>query len=78
VVALVIVVFDEAGNLTFQITTPSVGMNLFVIKGIAKAPLSQVISGAAPYAGLMLIGLLLVFIFPPVATWLPDLAGFGR
>lgn len=65
-------------NLEMALITPPVGMNLFVIKGIAKAPLSQVISGAAPYAGLMLMGLTLVFIFPAIATWLPDLAGFGR
>lgn len=65
-------------NLEMALITPPVGMNLFVIKGIAKAPLSQVIIGSAPYAGLMLIGLLLVFVFPPLATWLPDLAGFGR
>ncbi|MCX7559258.1 TRAP transporter large permease subunit [Sulfitobacter sp. F26204] len=65
-------------NLEMALITPPVGMNLFVIKGIAKAPLSQVIRGSAPYAALMLIGLLIVFVFPPIATWLPEYAGFGR
>jgi C4-dicarboxylate transporter DctM subunit len=64
-------------NLELALITPPVGMNLFVIKGIAKAPLSEVILGALPYAALMLMGLVLVFIFPQLATWLPRAAGFG-
>lgn len=64
-------------NLELALITPPVGMNLFVIKGIARAPLSEVIVGALPYAVLMLMGLILVFIFPQLATWLPRAAGFG-
>ncbi|SLN32433.1 TRAP transporter large permease [Oceanibacterium hippocampi] len=65
-------------NLELALITPPVGMNLFVIKGIAKAPLGQVIQGSLPYAVLMLAGLGIVLVFPQIATWLPDLAGFGR
>ncbi len=64
-------------NLELALITPPVGMNLFVIKGIAKAPLSDVIRGALPYAALMLVGLIIVFVFPPLSTWLPKVAGFG-
>lgn len=64
-------------NLELALITPPVGMNLFVIKGIAKAPLSDVIRGALPYATLMLLGLVIVFAFPTLATWLPRVAGFG-
>ena len=64
-------------NLELALITPPVGMNLFVIKGIAKAPLSEVIRGALPYVLLMLIGLVLVLVFEPLALWLPRLAGFG-
>lgn len=64
-------------NLELALITPPVGMNLFVIKGIAKAPLYEVIRGALPYAALMLLGLILVFAFPPLSTWLPEAAGFG-
>jgi len=64
-------------NLELALITPPVGMNLFVIKGIAKAPLSEVIRGALPYAALMLLGLIFVFAFPPLSTWLPEAAGFG-
>lgn len=64
-------------NLELALITPPVGMNLFVIKGIADAPLKDVIAGALPYVLLLLGGLALVFIFPQLATWLPQAAGFG-
>ncbi|SMX51089.1 TRAP transporter large permease [Actibacterium lipolyticum] len=65
-------------NLELAMITPPVGMNLFVIKGITPAPLSEVIQGAAPYVVLMLIGLLALLMVPGLATWLPYAAGFGR
>ena len=65
-------------NLELALITPPVGMNLFVIKGITKAPLDQIIRGILPYVLLMLLGLLIVLIFPQLATWLPNIAGFGR
>ena len=65
-------------NLELALITPPVGMNLFVIKGIAQAPLAQVITGSLPYVLLMMAGLAVVFVFPELATWLPAVAGFGR
>lgn len=65
-------------NLELALITPPVGMNLFVIKGIANAPLVEVIRGSLPYAVLMMIGLMIVFVFPQVALYLPGLSGFGR
>jgi C4-dicarboxylate transporter DctM subunit len=58
--------------------TPPVGMNLFVIKAISNAPLSEVIRGSAWYVGLMVFGLLALIAFPGLATWLPHSAGFGQ
>ncbi|HUS95482.1 MAG TPA: TRAP transporter large permease [Hyphomicrobiaceae bacterium] len=65
-------------NLELAMITPPVGMNLFVIKGIADAPLSEVIRGAAPFVVLMIGGLAALIAFPELATWLPYSAGFGR
>ena len=65
-------------NLELALITPPVGMNLFVIKGITNAPLGVIIRGILPYVLLMLLGLLIVLIFPQIALWLPDVAGFGR
>jgi C4-dicarboxylate transporter DctM subunit len=52
-------------------------MNLFVIKGITDAPLSEVVRGAAPYVLLMIFGLAVLLAAPGLATWLPRSAGFG-
>jgi C4-dicarboxylate transporter DctM subunit len=65
-------------NLELAMITPPVGMNLFVIKGITDAPLMDVVRGAAPYVGLMLLGLAVLLAIPDIATWLPYTAGFGR
>lgn len=64
-------------NLELALNTPPVGMNLFVIKGIAKATLAQVIRGALPLCWPDVLGLLIVFAFPSLSTWLPRAAGFG-
>jgi len=64
-------------NLELAQITP-VGMNLFVIKGITQAPLSDVIRGAAPYVLLLILGMFLVWLLPQLALWLPETAGFGR
>ncbi|WP_424988116.1 TRAP transporter large permease [Microbulbifer sp. S227A] len=65
-------------NLELAMITPPVGMNLFVIKGITDAPLSEIVRGAAPFVMLMILGLILLLAFPAIATWLPYTAGFGR
>lgn len=65
-------------NLELAMITPPVGMNLFVIKGISDAPLSEVVRGAAPFVALMLFALAVLIAFPGLATWLPYYAGFGR
>ena len=53
--------------------TPPVGLNLYIIKGLTNAPLSAVIRGTFPFFLVMLIGLLLIALFPPLSTWLPSL-----
>jgi C4-dicarboxylate transporter, DctM subunit len=58
-------------NLELALITPPVGMNLFTIKAIAKAPLADIIVGILPYVLLLLVGLALVLLFPQLALWLP-------
>ena len=64
-------------NLELALITPPVGMNLFVIKGIAKAPMGEIIAGIFPYVAIMLLGLFLVLLFPQLALWLPTTMGYG-
>jgi C4-dicarboxylate transporter, DctM subunit len=64
-------------NLELAMITPPVGMNLFVIKGITDAPLSEVVKGASPFVMLLIVALAVLAIFPQLALWLPHTAGFG-
>ena len=58
-------------NLELALITPPVGMNLFAIKAITRAPIREIILGVVPYVGLLLLGLALVMAFPQIALWLP-------
>ncbi len=52
---------------------PPVGLNIFVIKNVAPdIPLSDVVWGVMPFVGLMAVAVLLLSLFPGIATWLPD------
>ena len=54
--------------------TPPVGVNLFVIQGIAPrgTSLMTVARGAAPFIGVIWVLLLLLIFFPEIVTWLPS------
>jgi tripartite ATP-independent transporter DctM subunit len=52
---------------------PPVGLNIFVIKNIAPdIPLRDVIWGVMPFVALMFIAVVLLCLFPGIATGLPD------
>lgn len=53
--------------------TPPVGLNLFVMAEVAKAPVAEVIRGMVPFLWAMLLLLGIVILFPGLTTWLPDL-----
>jgi TRAP-type C4-dicarboxylate transport system permease large subunit len=55
--------------------TPPVGMNLFVVQGIRpdNGPVADVIRGALPYVGIMLLFAIILIAAPSLATWLPEL-----
>jgi len=63
---VVLVLFLEIG-----LITPPVGMNLFVIQGIARQPLGIVAWGSFPYVILMLIMVAILALYPQLALWLP-------
>jgi tripartite ATP-independent transporter DctM subunit len=65
---VVLVTLIELGQIT-----PPVGLVLFVIQGIARAPMSEVALGALPFMVLFLVGIVVIAIFPQTATWLPSL-----
>jgi C4-dicarboxylate transporter, DctM subunit len=59
-------------NLMIGLTTPPVGVCLFICANIARLPLTPVIVAITPFLLTNILVLLLVSYFPPVATWLPN------
>lgn len=51
--------------------TPPVGMNLFIIQGVAKASLADVSKGALPFAIIMLLTAILLWFWPDLALYVP-------
>lgn len=59
-------------NLMIGLTTPPVGVCLFVCAGIARLPLAPVVKAILPFLATNILVLLAVSYFPPLATWLPS------
>lgn len=60
-------------NLMIGLTTPPVGVCLFVCANIAKTPLSSVIRSIFPFLMGNILVLLLVSFIPQLSLWLPNL-----
>lgn len=54
--------------------TPPIGVNLFVVQGIREpdSRLGDVVLGALPFAGAMLLMIAILLAFPGLALWLPS------
>ena len=59
-------------NLMIGLTTPPVGVCLFICANIARLPLTPVVVAIAPFLLTNILVLLLVSYVPPIATWLPN------
>ena len=60
-------------NMELGLITPPVGLNLFVIKGITPdVKLQTILKGAFPFMVCMVLAILILCVFPGLATWLPS------
>lgn len=57
-------------NVEIATITPPVGLNLFVISGVTKQPIHEVVKGVAPFYLIRLVGLLLITFIPALSLWL--------
>jgi TRAP-type mannitol/chloroaromatic compound transport system permease large subunit len=73
---LICFVILVAVTLQTSFLTPSVGFSLFYLKGVAPEgiELTDIYKGVVPFILLQLTGLMLLFLFPQIATWLPAVA----
>jgi C4-dicarboxylate transporter DctM subunit len=69
---VIIVLVGEMG-----VITPPVGVNVFVIKGIAPGvPLESIFKGIFPFLVALIIVTIILMIFPQIATFLPSFATY--
>jgi tripartite ATP-independent transporter DctM subunit len=60
-------------NMELGLITPPVGLNLFVINGITPdVKLQTILKGAFPFMLCMILAIVILCIFPELATWLPN------
>ncbi|MCX5813081.1 MAG: TRAP transporter large permease [Proteobacteria bacterium] len=53
------------------VVIPPVAINVFVVKNITKTPFSVIYAGVYPFLISLVVGAILLFIWPGLATWLP-------
>jgi TRAP-type C4-dicarboxylate transport system permease large subunit len=60
-------------NLEVGLITPPVGLNLYVLRGVAPdVPLTTILRGSMPYVFIMLAFMVVLCAVPEIATWLPN------
>lgn len=60
-------------NMEIGLISPPVGLNLYVINGIAPdISLKTILKGSLPFVACMVVAIILLCFFPGLATWLPD------
>ena len=71
---IVVVMVVELG-----LITPPIGMNVFIIKGMAQeVPLGRIYTGVLPFVVSLIILIGIIVAFPGIATWLPSTAAMFR
>ena len=63
-------------NLVIGMLTPPVGVVLFVVSGVTKVPMRDLVKSAWPFIALMYAVLVLCMLFPPIVTALPRAMGY--
>jgi tripartite ATP-independent transporter DctM subunit len=60
-------------NMEIGLIHPPVGLNIYIVSAIAPdVPVTRIMWGTIPYVLCMMLQIVLLCIFPEIATWLPD------
>ena len=64
-----------AMNLQTAFLSPPVAMSAFYLKGVAPphVTLNQIFLGMLPFMGIQVLGIILLYAFPAIGLWLPEL-----
>ncbi|MBI2773471.1 MAG: TRAP transporter large permease subunit [Chloroflexi bacterium] len=65
----------SAVNMQTAFLSPPVAMSAYYLKNVApkSVTLNQIFTGMYPFIGIQLVALALLYVFPQMALWLPDL-----
>ena len=66
-------------NLQTAFLSPPMAMSAYYLKGVSPPSvlLTQIFSGCMPFVYIVLVTMLLIYVFPGIAMWLPDVL-YGR
>jgi C4-dicarboxylate transporter DctM subunit len=60
-------------NMEVGLIHPPVGLNIYIVQAIAPdVPVTRVMWGTIPYVLCMFLAIIILCVFPEIATWLPD------
>jgi tripartite ATP-independent transporter DctM subunit len=60
-------------NMEIGLIHPPVGLNIYIVKSIAPdVPVARIMWGTIPYVLCMFLAIVILCVFPQIATWLPD------
>ncbi|HUL56338.1 MAG TPA: TRAP transporter large permease [Usitatibacter sp.] len=60
-------------NMEVGLIHPPVGLNIYIVNSIAPdVPVTRVMWGTIPYVLCMFLAIVILCVFPEIATWLPD------
>ena len=60
-------------NIEIALITPPVALNLFLVSGTFRVPVTDIIGGVAPFLVVLIIFLGLLIAFPQISLWLPSM-----
>jgi TRAP-type mannitol/chloroaromatic compound transport system permease large subunit len=66
-------------NLQTAFLSPPMAMSAYYLKGVSPPSvlLTQIFSGCMPFVYVVLVTMLIVYVFPDIAMWLPNVI-YGR
>src|SRR5256886_9035527 len=60
-------------NMEIGLIHPPVGLNIYIVSSIAPdVPVTRIMWGTIPYVLCMFLAIVVLCVFPEIATWLPD------
>ena len=61
-------------NLQTSFLTPPMAMSAYYLKGVQSrnVQLMEIFRGIMPFLGIVILAMVLMYIFPGIALWLPD------